>query len=123
MISETSFDLISEAAEANGQSQSDYMRQILEIHVKRVDPRNDRQPAEKNVALTPYERASLVLQHQILPAIQGIFQKDPLTRSGTNVLLQCWNVVRRGNAPNYFLAALKLSMPMTASWSGIFSTC
>lgn len=42
--------LIAEAAEANGQSQSDYMRQAIEIHVKRVNPKYDRQPAEKHHA-------------------------------------------------------------------------
>ncbi|MGV0389582.1 YfbU family protein [Corynebacterium sanguinis] len=63
--------LIAEAAEANGQSQSDYMRQAIEVHVKRVDPKHDRKPAEKNITLTYYERASLVLQHQILLATQG----------------------------------------------------
>lgn len=63
--------LIAEAAEANGQSQSDYMRQAIEIHVKRVDPDLDRQPTEKNITLTPYERASLILQHQTLLAAQG----------------------------------------------------
>lgn len=62
--------LIAEAAEANGQSQSDYMRQAIEIHVKRVDPDLDRQPTEKNITLTPYERASLILQHQTLLATQ-----------------------------------------------------
>ncbi|CAB0527050.1 DUF6290 family protein [Corynebacterium diphtheriae] len=30
--------LIAEGAQANGQSQSDYMRQAIEIYVKRVDP-------------------------------------------------------------------------------------
>lgn len=44
--------LIAEAAEANGQSQSDYMRQAIEIHVKRVDSKYDRQPGEKSIALT-----------------------------------------------------------------------
>lgn len=63
--------LIAEAAEANGQSQSDYMRQAIEIHVKRVDPKRDRQPAEKNTTLTSYERASLILQHQAVLAAQG----------------------------------------------------
>lgn len=63
--------LIAEAAEANGQSQSDYMRQAIEIHVKRVDPQHDRQPAEKNITLTPCERASLILQHKAVLAAQG----------------------------------------------------
>ncbi|MBK4142143.1 ribbon-helix-helix protein, CopG family [Corynebacterium macginleyi] len=46
--------LIAEAAEANGQSQSDYMRQAIEIHVKRVNLKHDRQSAEK----TPRSRRS-----------------------------------------------------------------
>ena len=62
--------LIAEAAEANGQSQSDYMRQAIEVNVKRVNPDLDRQPTEKNITLTPYERASLILQHQTLLATQ-----------------------------------------------------
>lgn len=68
--------LIAEAAEANGQSQSDYMRQAIEVHVKRVDPKYDRQPAEKNITLTSYERASLILQHQTLLATQGHLPKE-----------------------------------------------
>lgn len=63
--------LIAEAAEENGQSQSDYMRQAIEVHVKRVNPDLDRQTTEKNITLTPYERASLILQHQALLAAQG----------------------------------------------------
>lgn len=68
--------LIAEAAEANGQSQSDYMRQAIEVHVKRVDPKHDRQPTEKNITLTSYERASLILQHQTLLAAQGHLPKE-----------------------------------------------
>lgn len=68
--------LIAEAAEANGQSQSDYMRQAIEVHVKRVNPKHDRQPAEKNITLTSYERASLILQHQTLLAAQGHLPKE-----------------------------------------------
>lgn len=68
--------LIAEAAEANGQSQSDYMRQAIEVHVKRVDPKHDRQPTEKNITLTSYERASLILQHQALLAAQGHLPKE-----------------------------------------------
>ena len=45
--------LIAEAAEANGQSQSDYMRQAIEVHVKRVDPKHDRQPTEKTSPSLP----------------------------------------------------------------------
>lgn len=63
--------LIAEGAQANGQSQSDYMRQAIEIYVKRVDPDLDRRPTEKNITLTSYERASLILQHQTLLAAQG----------------------------------------------------
>lgn len=68
--------LIADAAEANGQSQSDYMRQAIELHVNRVDPKYDRQPAEKNITLTSYERASLALQHQTLLAAQGDLPKE-----------------------------------------------
>ncbi|VEH06394.1 YfbU domain [Corynebacterium kutscheri] len=68
--------LIADAAEANGQSQSDYMRQAIELHVNRVDPRLEREPAERNFTLTPYERASLVLQHQTLLAAQGDLPKE-----------------------------------------------
>ena len=68
--------LIAEAAEANGQSQSDYMRQAIEVHVKRVNPKHDRQPTEKNITLTSYERASLILQHQTLLAAQGHLPKE-----------------------------------------------
>lgn len=68
--------LIAEAAEANGQSQSDYLRQAIEVHLKRVNPEHDRQPTEKNITLTPYERASLILQHQTLLATQGQLPKE-----------------------------------------------
>jgi ycg4L len=68
--------LIAEAAEANGQSQSDYMRQAIEVHVKRVNLKHDRQPTEKNITLTSYERASLILQHQTLLAAQGHLPKE-----------------------------------------------
>lgn len=68
--------LIAEAAEANGQSQSDYMRQAIEIHVKRVNPKYDRQPADKNITLTSYERASLILQHQAVLAAQGRLSEE-----------------------------------------------
>lgn len=68
--------LIAEAAEANGQSQSDYLRQAIEVHIKRVNPEYDRQPTEKNISLTPYERASLILQHQTLLAAQGKLPKE-----------------------------------------------
>lgn len=47
------------------------MRQAIEIYVKRVDPDLDRRPTEKNITLTSYERASLILQHQTLLAAQG----------------------------------------------------
>ena len=68
--------LIAEAAEANGQSQSDYMRQAIEIHVNRVNPKHDRQPADKNITLTSYERASLILQHQAVLAAQGRLSEE-----------------------------------------------
>ena len=68
--------LIAEAAEANGQSQSDYLGQAIEVHVKRVDSKYDRQPGEKSIALTAYERASLILQHQALLAAQGQLPKE-----------------------------------------------
>lgn len=68
--------LIAEAAEANRQSQSDYIRQAIEVHVKRVDPKHDRQAAEDNITLTSYERASLILQHQNLLATQGNLPKE-----------------------------------------------
>lgn len=84
--------LIAEAAEANGQSQSDYMRQAIEIHVNRVDPEHDRQPAEKNISLTSYERASLLLQHQTLLAIQGHLSQesyDPKWHERAIEVLEC----------------------------------
>ena len=43
---------------------------------KRVDPKHDRQPTEKNITLTSYERASLILQHQTLLAAQGHLPKE-----------------------------------------------
>lgn len=46
------------------------------VHVNRVNPKHDRHPTEKNVTLTPYERASLVLQHQAVLASQGHLSKE-----------------------------------------------
>ncbi|MCQ9334365.1 YfbU family protein [Corynebacterium phoceense] len=90
--------LIAEAAEANGQSQSDYMRQAIEVHVKRVDPRNDRQPAEKNITLTPYERASLALQHQAVLAAQGHLPEES---HGTKWHERAIEVLERGYEGEY----------------------
>lgn len=90
--------LIAEAAEANGQSQSDYMRQAIEIHVKRVNPKHDRQPAEKNTTLTSYERASLILQHQAVLAAQGRLSKESY---GTKWHERAIEVLERGYEGEY----------------------
>lgn len=115
--------LIAEGAQANGQSQSDYMRQAIEIYVKRVDPDLDRRPTDKNITLTSYERASLILQHQTLLAAQGHLPEQSYDSEWHERAVEVLACGYEGEYPQLFLVALKRSMPMTASWSGTFSTC
>ncbi len=94
--------LVAEVAEANGQSQSDYMRQAIEVHVKRVDPNLDRRPTEKNITLTPYERASLILQHQTLLAAQGHLPEQSYDSEGHERAVEVLERGYEGEYPQLF---------------------
>lgn len=63
--------LISAEARNNGQTQSDYLRQIIETHVGQIGKEKFHREPIRNIALNPVERKTLMLGYQLLLASRG----------------------------------------------------
>lgn len=64
-------DLIAEEAENNGQTQSDYLRQIIETHVGQIREEDFPRESSQELSLSIIERKNLALGYQLLLAARG----------------------------------------------------
>ncbi|WP_018297236.1 YfbU family protein [Corynebacterium lubricantis] len=64
-------DLIADEAENNGQTQSDYLRQIIETHVGQIKEEDFPRESSQDLSLSVAERKTLTLGYQLLLASQG----------------------------------------------------
>ena len=63
--------LIAKEAEGNGQSQSDYLRQILETQIGQINKEEFQRQSQQNFSLSVVERKTLSLGCQLLLAAHG----------------------------------------------------
>ncbi|MHA2790231.1 YfbU family protein (plasmid) [Corynebacterium sp. S7] len=64
-------DLISAEAESNGQTQSDYLRQLIEAHAGQIQGEKFPRKSFQELSPTAVERQTLILGYQILLATRG----------------------------------------------------
>lgn len=69
-------NLISDEAQKKGQTQSDYLRQIIETHAGQVRGEEFRREPVQEVPLNVVERKTLTLGYQLLLASQGDLRDD-----------------------------------------------
>lgn len=64
-------DLITEEAESSGQTQSDYLRQLIETHAGQIRKEKFPRESSQELSLTAVERKTLILGYQLLLAARG----------------------------------------------------
>lgn len=95
-------DLISEEAENNGQTQSDYLRQLIEIHAGQIKEEEFRRKPTQEISLHAVERKTLILGYQLLLATHGDLPADQYDAEDISNAIQALENGYAGEYPQIF---------------------
>lgn len=95
-------DLISEEAENNGQTQSDYLRQLIETHAGQIKEDGFRKKPIQEISLNAVERKTLILGYQLLLATQGDLPDELYDAKNINNAIEALEYGYAGEYPQIF---------------------
>lgn len=98
-------ELIAEEAEGNGQTQSDYVRQILEAQVGQVNEEKFQRQSHQNFSLSVVERKTLSLGCQLLLAAHGDLPDELYDAESIHDMMKALEYGYAGEYPRIFSGA------------------